>query len=340
MFPVTNADSFYMVRVVPPSTAAPHAATMPGDGREGLVYPSRAPGDSHTVYLHEFQVAELYERRARSGEDRRRRVEAVWADGVVGRDYPGAPRVWLAVASVPDLPREDLLTEEAHAAINEWDEGAEQFPNLIQRGFIGVGGYSVPAPGRACLNEMVQDEDGKHIYSSVVRNFYREIHADGSAFAALPLSVPDAISPFAIVIDDLVDNVATTTANTLDWTGARIGLWGVTTVTAGFVVTGTDPAVLKVDGYGDIDMRRTILRQLEGRWPRAVTTVQLADAVTTQERLIVAHRLATPLVQGFGVPRLPWLTEEGALRPHLILDTGKRTAIDWAQRHDVQLASS
>jgi predicted HTH transcriptional regulator len=75
MFPVTDADSFYMVCVVPPSVAAPHAATMPGDGREGLVYPRRAPGESHAVYMREYQVAELYERRARAGEDRRRRAE-------------------------------------------------------------------------------------------------------------------------------------------------------------------------------------------------------------------------------------------------------------------------
>jgi hypothetical protein len=175
----------------------------------------------------------------------------------------------LAVASVPDLPREDLLTEEAPAAIDNWDESTEPFPTLIQRGFIGVGGYSVPAPGRVCLNEMVRDEDSKHIYSSAVRHFYREIHADGSALAALPLSAPDTASPFTIAIDDLVDNVATTTANTLDWTGARTGLWGSTTVTAGIVVTGTDTAVLKIDGYGDIDFRRTILRQVKGRWPRA-----------------------------------------------------------------------
>jgi Putative DNA-binding domain len=335
MFPVHDTDSFYMIGVVPPSTSAPHAVTMPGDGRSGLVYPSRAPGESQATYLREFQVAELYERRARSGENRRRRVEAVWAEGIDALESPGAPRVWLVVASVPDLPREDLLTEEAHAAIDQWDESAEPFPTLIQRGFIGVGGYSVPAPGRVCLNEMVRDEDSKHVYSSAVRHFYREIHADGSALAALPLSEPDTTSPFTIAIDDLVDNVATTTANTLEWTSARTGLWGSTTVTAGVVVTGTDTAVLKIDGYGDIDIRRTILRQVIGRWPRAVTTVQLADTVTMQERLVVAYRLATPLVQAFGVPRLAWLTPEGALRSHIMLTGGRQATAEWARRHDV-----
>jgi hypothetical protein len=79
-------------------------------------------------------VAELYERRGHSGEDRRRRVEMVRSDGIDALDVPGAPRVWLAVASVPDLPHEDLLTEEAQEAIDLWDSRIDPFPTLIQPG--------------------------------------------------------------------------------------------------------------------------------------------------------------------------------------------------------------
>jgi hypothetical protein len=70
----------------------------------------------------------------------------------------------------------------------------------------------------------VRDEEGKDVLSSVVRHFYREIHADGSAFAALPLSEPNDRSPFMIAIDELVDEAATATAKTVAWTGTRTGL--------------------------------------------------------------------------------------------------------------------
>ena len=339
MFPVTDADSFYMVCVVPPSVAAPHAATMPGDGREGLVYPRRAPGESHAVYMREYQVAELYERRARAGEDRRRRAETVWAEGVGALDVPRAPRVWLAVASVPDLPRDDVLTSEARQAIDEWDD-KEPFPWLIQEGSVRVGGYPIPAPGRVCLTEIVQDPDGKHIYASEVRNFYREIHADGSAFAALPLSEPNAQSPFTISIDALVDNVVTTTANTLAWTGTRTGMWGASTVTAGIVVTGGEAAVLQIKDFAGRDSARTIYRRVEGRWPRAVTVVDLADTIRMRDRVVVAHRLATPLVQAFGVPRPPWLDEDGTLRSFYMLREGNRAFAEWARHYSIPVDPS
>jgi hypothetical protein len=340
MFPVqSDSESFYMVCVVPPSAAAPHAATMPGDGREGLVYPRRAPGESHAVYMREYQVAELYERRARASEDRRRRAETVWAEGVAALDVPRAPRVWLAVASVPDLPRDDVLTSEARHAIDEWDD-VEPFPWLIQEGSVRVGGYPVPAPGRVCLTEIVQDPDGKHVYASEVRNFYREIHADGSAFAALPLSEPNAQSPFTISIDALVDHVVTTTANTVAWTGTRTGMWGATTVTAGIVVTGGEPAVLQINDFAGRDSARTIYRRVEGRWPRAVTVVDLADTIGMRDRVIVAHRLATPLVQAFGVPRPPWLDEDGTLRSVYMLREGNRAFEDWARYYGVPVDPS
>ena len=96
MFPVTDADSFYMVCVVPPSVAAPHAATMPGDGREGLVYPRRAVGESQAVYMREYQVAELYERRLGLGriagvEPKRRGPTALPRSMFRGRRGSGWP---------------------------------------------------------------------------------------------------------------------------------------------------------------------------------------------------------------------------------------------------------
>ncbi len=343
IFPVRdNADdTFYLICVVPPSASAPHAVRQPGDSRNRLMYPSRAPGESHTQFLLEFQVAEMYERRARVGDDRRRRADAIWGDGVEALDAPGAPRVWLAVASIPDLPRDDVLTEAAQDEINEWDRSIEPFPTLIQHGFIGVGEYPVPAPGRICFNEAARDENrSTSMHASVVRHFYREIHVDGSAFAALPLSQPGDRSPFTLEIDEFVDRAATAAVNVLGWTGARTGLWGATTVIAGIIVNGAEAASLEVSDFGGVDIRRLIHRRLDGKWPKAITTVALADTATVQERLAVTFRLATPLVQAFGVPYLAWLNEDGALRPYSMLRTGVSTASAWAQRNEVRLDPS
>jgi len=339
IFPVHDHDdgTFYLICVVPPSAAAPHAVRQPGDGRNGLIYPSRAAGESHTIYLHEFQVAELYERRARVGDDRRKRAETVWADGIDALDTPRAPRVWLAVASVPDLARDDVLTSETRREIEEWEDSVDAFPTLIQKGFSGVGGYPVPAPGRMCLTQAVNDDERTGTLISTVSGFYCEIHVDGSAFAALPLSELDGTSPFTVAADDLVDTAATATAHAVAWTGARTGLWGAITVTAGIVVNGTDDTLLKIDGYGGFDSRRIIHRPVERRWPRAVTAVDLADTSSMQKRLAVAFRLATSLVQAFGVPGLGWLTEEGALRPYRMNNDRVRMAREWANRHHVRL---
>ncbi|XTP34748.1 helix-turn-helix domain-containing protein [Mycobacterium sp. TJFP1] len=339
MFPVYDGDSFYMVCVIPPSVLAPHAATMPGDGREGLVYPKRAAGESQAVYMREYHVAEIYERRARVGEERRRRAETVWGEGVAALDAPRAPRVWLAVASTPDLPQDDVLTEEVRRAIDEWDD-REPFPRLIHKRFVGVGGYPVPAPGRVCLTEIVQGDPGERAFVSEVRNFYREIHADGSAFAALPLTAPDALSPFSLSVDALVDSVATAAANAMAWTGTRTGMWGATTVTAGIVVNGPEPAALEATDFGSHDFTRKIYRRLEGRWPRAVTVVDLADTVTMQQRLRVAFRLATPLVQAFGAPRLDWLDEDGSLRTFYMLSEHRQAIAEWAQHYRVPINPS
>jgi hypothetical protein len=67
---------------------------------------------------------------------------------------------------------------------------------------------------------------------------------------------------------------------------------------------------------------------VEGRWPRSVTGADLADTIGMRDREIVAHRLATPLVQAFGVPRPPWLDEDGTLRSFYMLREGKRAFED------------
>jgi len=97
--------------------------------------------------------------------------------------------------------------------------------------------------------------------------------------------------------------------------------------------------MLQIDGVGGLDVRRTILRRVERRWPRAVTVVALADTTTVQQRLAVAFRLATPLVHAFGVPYLAWLTEDGPLRPYYMIRGGVSVAREWARANGVRLDS-
>ena len=108
----------------------------------------------------------------------------------------------------------------------------------------------------------------------------------------------------------------------------------------------TRAAMLQIDGVGGLDVRRIILRRVERRWPRAVTVVALADTTTVQQRLAVAFRrlavafrLATPLVQAFGVSYLAWLTEDGPLRPYYMIRGGVSVAREWARANGVRLDS-
>ena len=67
--------------------------------------------------------------------------------------------------------------------------------------------------------------------------------------------------------------------------------------------------------------------------------VALADTTTVQQRLAVAFRLATPLVQAFGVSYLAWLTEDGALRPNYMIRDGISVAQESARANGVRLDS-
>lgn len=132
----------------------------------------------------------------------------------------------------------------------------------------------------------------------------------------------------------------TMTANAVAWSGKRTGMSGAATVTAGIVVNGGEPAVLQIKDFAGRDSARTIYRRVEGRWPRSVTVADLADTIGMRDRVIVAHRLATPLVQAFGVPRPPWLDEDGTLRSFYMLREGKRAFEEWAQHYGVPVDPS
>lgn len=98
--------------------------------------------------------------------------------------------------------------------------------------------------------------------------------------------------------------------------------------------------MLQITDFANVDFARTIHRRVEGRWPRAVTVVDLADTIGMRDRMIVAHRLATPLVQAFGVPRPPWLDEDGTLRSFYMIEEGRRAYEEWARHYGVPIDPS
>lgn len=343
-----SGNQFVLVCVIPPSVVAPHAVTSHREPDRAVHFPRRTAGDSHTDYLREHQIAGMYQQRARSDQDRRHRAASVWESGTAWLLESELTRVWIAVAVVPDLPQHDLLTPEVIAAIDEWDSAAPaQFPHLLLEA-VDHGGWEMPlpAPGRMVFTGSARTTQASPIETPILRNSCREIHADGSAFAAIALTeeIPadSGVESADVSIDGLVDRVIAAAANTLSWTTARAGTWGSATVTAGLVISGRERIALKADGHGGA--RQTTARDVRRAvWtspppPPVVTVAELGDAVAMPGALRAAYRLALPMVQTFGISGLGWLTAEGGLTDRMPIPggpSGVRAFHEWAQRHGV-----
>lgn len=343
--PVGEGDGqFVLVCVVPPSSLAPHAVTSFRDKERAVIYPVRTAGASHTEFLREHQIAGMYQQRGQAVQDRRRRTDAVWDTGKAGLNG-SQTTVWVAVASIPDLPQDDVLAPDAIDAICEWSDSERDYPALLFRE-ADHGGWEVPvpAPGRLVFTGSQQTSEDR-VEEPVVRAAYREIHADGSAFAAISLSSEPGTAK--LNVDDIVERTIVAAANALSWTTTRAGSWGAATVVAGIIAVddGRHP-MLTVGGLGGAspvtgrDVRRTI-SGVPGPAP-TVTVVQLRDVTSMPGVLRAAYRLALPLVQLFGVPDLGWLRPDGRLGKRLPIGAHPRERerlAGWAAEHGVEFGT-
>ncbi|MFD6223386.1 AlbA family DNA-binding domain-containing protein [Nocardia asteroides] len=323
---------FYVAVVTPASPNAPHAVTVPsGEARKALHYYLRVPGETSHRHLLEHEVFERYQGRIRTRAQREQRLEEVWAHAQQALLAPGQ-RLWAAVAVVPDMPADDFLGARARKEILEWDQG-QTFPDSILHPSASVGDYPFPAPGAMVFTNL--DRPGGESVPTAMST-YREIHADGTALAAVRISPQDSVSqPVVVDPDLLVDDLCSMTLHVLSWACERSGGRGTATVRAALISRPassaklTDTAGILVHG----------LRQLDHHtMPVTTTSADLAELVDTQSVLRVAGVIATRIVQGFGLPEPTWLTEDGAIVTRMVPQAAKAYVWQWMGIHNVSSA--
>ncbi|MFE3196294.1 helix-turn-helix domain-containing protein [Nocardia sp. NPDC059240] len=323
----TQTGHFYLVVVVPASPNAPHAVTVPsGQGRKVLRYSVRIPGAAGIRDLYEHEVFERYQGRLRTRAERAEQLEQVWAGGCTELLREGS-HVWVAVAVVPDMPAQNLLTAHARKEIKDWND-AKLFPYRITYPVTAMD-YPFPAPGRMVFTNC----DGTNKDSRpAAKSTYREIHADGTAFAAIKFA-QDSPPPVVLDPDDLVDDLCACIIHTLTWAGERSGGRGVATVRAALVTQrGTN---MKLSDAGGTNVHG--LRVLDYPGPVTTTSADLGELVDMQAVLRVAYVAALMIVQAFGQPEPAWLTEDGEINARMVKRETAERVRAWAQINKVPL---
>ncbi|GAA1620978.1 helix-turn-helix domain-containing protein [Nocardia ninae] len=322
-------DGFYLVAVIPPGEAAPHAVYGQGD-RRSLTYFVRAEGESHIRVLSELEVAEMYARRNRTLEDRRARVAAVWSEGCDRvADYSGD--IWVAASIVPAAPQDAELTRTAAREIEEWANSVT-FPDSILGGFPRAIDYAYPETGMLVLTERTVVL-GQAV-APVPTYCYRELHADGSGFAAICVQDGDPnVNWREIEMNSLIDAVAVATAHVVEWTTFRAGRWGDATVQAGLIGSNAlapngVPANVRLQDWGAAMACRVVRRS-----PRAELLVRLDEIDSIRDRLVVSRRVAAQILQKFGVLEPAWLGEDGSVRLSQVPGPARSKASSWVARN-------
>lgn len=330
-----EAGGFYLVVVIPPSIAAPHAVlAQRGENRKALHYVIRTAGEANIRYLDEYEVADQYSRRLKLREDRSRHIEQVWTDGcreILDAQDQGS---WIAMSIVPDAQLDTQLTRELRVDIEEWGDSTPLHKASVLGSVQWVPDYAFPAPGKVEFKALrkIGDQD-----TPTVASTYRELHVDGSAYAAYRLAEGGPRDEEVEVnVDYLIDVIAAMAQVMMGWTLYRVGAWGNATLTTGIFDHGGErlarPLHLNNSGGESARGLRKVVRS-----QRFSTIVQLDDVASVQDRLRVAYRAGAPIVQMFGITEPNWITDTGALRDWNLLGPLSRRACEWAHSNGVEV---
>jgi hypothetical protein len=229
----TKGEGFYVIEV-PRSTAMPHALRV----GNALRYPRRL---GTTIHWLSAEVADAYRNRFAAATAQVDRLNDVYVDGMagLGRNGWSGQDPWVAVALMPDLPGEFLLTHHMPGHLGD----APQMRNhpiaadgsMIRRSspFVGVGLRRVTVAQGTC-EERKRPTIG-----------YWELHTNGAGFGALVVGAPltdrsafggfEIIAPFRFAIpdEDLVINSAQIIDALVEHAVDRSGASGLGVVRAG-----------------------------------------------------------------------------------------------------------
>lgn len=329
-----GAGGHYLAVVVPNSPRAPHAVVTT-DRRRPIRYPLRHGQD--TNWLTEPEVADRYRRRFEGQADaaeRHARISLEGFDAIQTTDG-----VWLFVTITPESPASIRLDRIIGEEIDKWYWTSKESSPLDRH--IAAHGTGIAAPGRMTFTgSPITSADDE----AAVRDAYVELHADGSAYAAVPVAFhtsDQAVDDRTIGEITLVDDGILLVDLATRWTAHQVGPWGGGTLTIGLLDTDSEDGTLEVPvelvashGGGLRRVRRT--RALRGGI-RSTVTLDLSAVSTAQERLAVTHAALSGIFQAFGMPEPLQLRSNGGIVARQFDVSRYRQVEQWANDRGIEI---
>jgi hypothetical protein len=318
--PGSTADKGFYLLVVQPSPYRPHAVLVD----EGLRYPRR--DGSTTRWLSEIEVADLYRDRFRGEGQQIERLSTIADEAKQAINEAGRP--WLMASLVPNTPSSIPVDSAGRKAIEAWARQqafadgfeAELFPG-VAAAQVGVRRYTLCSV---------------HETNKPPEFIYAECHSDGSGVAALAFRQHTENQPQVIGVPprdgtDIIGHaLIRAAAGLLSVIGRHASRTGVTGDAAVELRLFGPEMHLASAGHGFVE-RRTDLRAIPWEQRSRHTAPISSLAGTTQELIAATYLMLTDIYHAFGVPEIPQITAEGALRRRYY----GAEMLRWAEDHGV-----
>lgn len=298
---------YYLVVVVPRSSQQPHAV-LSDNSRRPLVYPVR---DGHdTRYLSEHEVAQRYVERAQGQHNRRIALDDLIDAAVSNLQRTSSAWLWLAFR--PEQPLARRLDAGTTNAISDWWHSLQLLGGPFGTQLSATN--ALVGPGYvAFTRHKFRDEDD----DADPRDTYIELHADGSTFVAIDLTVRTSADNKAghVGYFTIIDGMIPMVDLAAQWAVDCVGALGVAAVSVGIADTTQQqvPLELVSDEWGGELRRLRATRSLRGELivARDDTIADLAVCESVQGRLSLVHTCLSHVLQRFGRPEPEQITSDG-----------------------------
>ena len=318
--PGSAADKGFYLLVVQPSPYRPHAVLAD----TGLRFPRR--DGSTTRWLSEIEVADLYRDRFRGEAEQIERLSVIADQAKHAITEAGRP--WLMASLVPNTSSSIPVDSAGRKAIEEWARRQQFADGFVEELFPGVAVAQVGVR-RYTLCSIHEPHAPPELA-------YAECHADGSGVAALAFRQPSEHQPPAQGLpvrtgtDVISHALVRTAAGLLSLIGRHASRTGVTGDAAVELRLFGPEMHLATAGHAFVERRtdlRMIVREQRSRHTAPISSL----AGTTQELIAATCLMLTDIYHAFGVPEIPQITADGALRRRYY----GAEILRWAEDHGV-----
>ena len=303
---------------VAPSPAQPHGIRPDGPQVKTLSWPVRDGAD--TRYLSEPELADRYGRRFRQSTLREDHLDAIALAGV-GR-LSGDRLEWVYLACTPESPaelyREDSRLESTRAWLERtWPSSPYTDPSSLE---YGVAPRRIQA-GSSGRNGGAPRSDA---------GLWVELYQDGSCFVGVGCSTSATKAGSHVCAQEVavVDGLIFAVQVAAQWAIERCGAWGTVNLIAG---TDKMRAITRHRGHHETQLDKTDASDVR----RNDLSADLTDMVAMNGRLALTHRIATELLQWYGLEKDSLITDNGQIVPGSWGYETSRFVDKWASENGV-----